>query len=66
MARLHVLAAALAAALIAAPCGAEEEVEIIAESAPVKVRDAILATVKRGERYRVVARKGPWTAIAIG
>lgn len=66
MARLQVLAAALAAALIAAPCGAEEEVEIIAESAPVKVRDAILATVKRGERYRVVARKGPWTAIAVG
>jgi len=66
MARLQVFAAALAAALFAAPCGAEDEVEIIAESAPVKVRDAILATVKRGERYRVVARKGPWTAIAIG
>jgi HEAT repeat protein len=66
MARLHVLAAALAAALFAAPCGAEEEVEIIAESAAVKVLDATIATVKRGERYRVVARKGPWTAIAVG
>lgn len=66
MAKLHVLAAALAAALFATPCGAEEEVEIIAESAAVKVLDVTIATVKRGERYRVVARKGPWTAIAIG
>lgn len=66
MARLQVLAAALAAALCAAPCWATEEVEIIAESAPVKARQATVATVKRGERYRVVQTTGPWTAIVIG
>ncbi len=66
MARLQVFAAALAATLIAAPCGATEEVEIIAESAPVKVRETTVATVKRGERYRLVQRKGAWTAIVIG
>lgn len=66
MARLQVLAAALAAALSAAPCWATEKVEIIAESAPVKVREATVATVKRGERYQVVRRTGSWTAIVIG
>ncbi|HUY87554.1 MAG TPA: HEAT repeat domain-containing protein [Pirellulales bacterium] len=66
MARLQALVAALAAVLCAAPCWAAEEVEVVVESAPVKVRDAVVATVRRGERYRVVQRQGSWTAIALG
>lgn len=41
------------------------EIEITADAAQVKVRQEVLATVKRGERYKVVRVQLPWVAISL-
>ncbi len=44
---------------------AEEVVVVVSESAPVLVGNATIAEVKRGERFDVLQRSGPWVAIRI-
>lgn len=49
-----------------ASVSAPPQVEVLASTAKVKVRDETIATVAKGEKYRLVKTQGPWVAIAIG
>src|SRR5262245_33665771 len=42
------------------------QVEVLAKTAKVKVRNETVGTVKKGEEYRLLKTQGPWVAIAIG
>ncbi|MBC8869644.1 MAG: HEAT repeat domain-containing protein [Planctomycetes bacterium] len=42
-----------------------EEVEVIADSAKVKVGDEVIASIKKGERFAVNRRQGPWVGIVV-
>lgn len=42
-----------------------DDIEIIADSAKVKVENEVIASVKKGERFQVVKRQGDWVAIAV-
>ena len=44
---------------------AAEEVEVIADSAKVKIGDEVIASIKKGERFAVNRRQGPWVGIII-
>jgi HEAT repeat protein len=57
-----VVIVAFAAETRAAP----PQVEVLAKTAKVKVRKETVATVKKGEKYRLLKTQGPWVAIAIG
>jgi HEAT repeat protein len=52
----------LAAETRAAP----PQVEVLAKTAKVKIRKETVATVKKGEKYRLLKTQGPWVAISIG
>jgi HEAT repeat protein len=45
---------------------ATPQVEVIAKTAKVKVREQTIAVVKKGETYRVLKTQGAWVAIAVG
>ena len=45
---------------------APPQVEVIAKTAKVKVGKDTIATVKKGETFRLLKTQGPWVAIAIG
>ena len=45
---------------------ATPQVEVIAKTAKVKVREETIAVVKKGETYRVLKTQGAWVAISIG
>jgi len=42
-----------------------EEVEVIVDSAKVKVGDQVIASVKKGDRFLVNRRQGPWVGIVV-
>src|SRR5262245_19549543 len=44
---------------------APPQVEVMAKTAKVRVRKETIATVKKGETYRLLKTQGPWVAIAI-
>ncbi len=44
----------------------QPQIEVIAKSARVKIRDETIATVNKGEKYRLLKTDGAWTAIVIG
>jgi hypothetical protein len=46
--------------------GAPPQAEVLAKTAKVKVRKETIATVKKGERYRMPKTQGPWVAIVMG
>lgn len=52
--------------LSAGPLAAQSQVEITAKTAKVKVRQETIATVRKGEQYRVVKTQGVWVAIVVG
>ncbi len=45
---------------------ATPQVEVVAKSAKVKVRQETIATVKKGEKFRLLKTDGPWVAIVVG
>jgi hypothetical protein len=45
---------------------APPQVEVLAKTAKVKVRKETIATVKKGDKYRLLKTQGPWIAIAMG
>lgn len=40
-----------------------EEVEVVADSALVKVGDEVIASVEKGKRFEALRREGPWVEI---
>ncbi|MBS0263227.1 MAG: HEAT repeat domain-containing protein [Planctomycetes bacterium] len=42
------------------------QVEVVAKTARVKVKDDTLATVKKGDRLRVIKSQGDWIAVIVG
>lgn len=64
-ARIIAFAFGLVWGLLAASLPAAE-VEVLAESAEVKIGDKIVATVKQGQRLRLLQIKGPWVAVSLG
>ncbi len=51
--------------LASASAALAEQVEVVADSALVKVGDDVVTTVKQGERFTVLGRDGPWLAVVI-
>ncbi|MBC8869645.1 MAG: HEAT repeat domain-containing protein [Planctomycetes bacterium] len=43
-----------------------EQVEVVADTAQVKLRDEVIASVGKGEKFAVVRRDGSWVAIDVG
>jgi HEAT repeat protein len=56
----------IALSLCAESRAAPPQVEVLVKTAKVKVRKETVATVKKGEKYRLLKTQGPWVAIAIG
>lgn len=42
-----------------------EQIEVVAQTAKVKVAGEVISTVKQGERFEVLRREGPWAAIEV-
>jgi HEAT repeat protein len=61
----EVAAAILVAVLTWAGAAFAEQVEVVADSAKVKVGEEVIASVKQGERFTVLRREGPWVAITV-
>ena len=55
-----------AGGLIAELSAGTEQVEIVAKTAKVKVKDKTIAVVKQGEKYRVHKYQGAWVAVYVG
>jgi len=43
-----------------------EQVEVVANTATVKIRDEVIASISKGEKFAVVRRDGSWVAINVG
>ena len=50
----------------AMPAIPPEQVEVVADTAQVKLRDEVIATVGKGGKFAVVRRGGSWVAIDVG
>lgn len=59
-------AAVCLAVLLASRRLPADEVEVIVESAPVKVGERIVALVRKGERFPLVKSRGAWVSVAVG
>jgi hypothetical protein len=64
--RCFVLSVSVALFLPIGAFAEQPQVEVVAKSARVKVREETIATVKKGEKYRLLKTDGAWTAIVIG
>ena len=42
-----------------------EEVEVVVDTAEVKVGQEVIASINKGDRFTVIRRQGPWVAIAV-
>ena len=61
----RVAMASLVIGLAAASTVFAEYVEVVTDSALVKVGDTVIATVEKGERLEVLRRDGPWVAVTL-